>query len=122
MPLLIEPNDDVTELLRLQLSARGHVLHRVTSAEDAIPHLADCTHAAVVVGGEIESTAWRWLYGAVPDGAHVTLWSSHPAAEIAPPPPGRQVTTELLLGMPTIAGIVARLLPRSEAEGDEGIA
>lgn len=122
MPFLLEPNDDVTELLRLQLLDRGHVLHRASTIEGAIQHLAGCHHDAVVVGGDLAPTAWRWLYGVLPDEARVTLWSSHPGATIPQPPSSRSITAELLLGMPTIASIVQRLLPRGEARGDEGIA
>lgn len=122
MPFLLEPNDDVSELLRIHLATQGHELHRATSIEEAVPHLAACAHDAVLVGGEIAEGAWRWLFGVLPDHARVTLWSSHPGSRIPRPPEGRSISTDLLLGLPKIGRLVEHLLPRATAADDQGIA
>ena len=122
MPFLLEPNDDVSELLRIQLATQGLELHRSRSIEDAVEHLAACAHDAVVVGGDIAESAWRWLYGVLPDRARVTLWSSHPEAGIPGPPTGRGITAELLLGLPNVARIVDRLLPHPSPADHDGLA
>ena len=122
MPLLLEQSDDVAELLRLQLEQHGEELHHVHSVESAVQHLRDCAHDAVLVGGEVAQHAWPWVFGAVPDGARVTLWSSHPGSRIPEAPEGRRIRTELLLGMPRLPTIVSRLLPHGRGQADESAA
>lgn len=119
VPLLIEQNEDVAELLRLQLAGHDQQLHHARSVEAAVDHLGDCPHDTVLVGGNLRTDAWRWIYGAVPDGARITLWSSHPNSRIPQPPAGRGIRAQLLLGMPRLPMLVSRLLPDEGAQRGE---
>lgn len=113
MPFLLEPNDDVGDLLTLWVERASRKLHRVRTVVEASQHMVECPHRSVLVGGAIPDNAWALLLATVPDGTHVMLWTSEAHTRLPEAPPGRDIHIELLLGLPSVEVLVDHLLDHS---------